>query len=137
MDYDAIRAQIHEDADRFTIREIAIDRWNATHITTQLTDDGFTVVPFGQGFKSMSGPTRELEKLVLERKLHHGGNPVLRWMASNVAVKQDPAGNLKPDKQRSVERIDGIVALVMGLARAIVQPEEPRSVYEDRGILIL
>ncbi len=119
------------------IVEIAVDRWNATHITTQLTDDGFTVVPFGQGFKSMSGPTKELEKLVLEGKLFHGGNPVLRWMASNVAVKQDPAGNLKPDKQKSNDRIDGVVALVMALGRAIVQPEGPASVYETRGILTI
>ncbi len=102
-----------------------------------MTDDGLTVVPFGQGFKSMSGPTRELEKLVLERKLCHGGDPVLRWMVSNVAVKQDPAGNLKPDKQKSYERIDGVVALVMALGRAIVQPEESKSVYETRGILVI
>ena len=137
VDYEAIRHQLHEDGDRFRIREIAIDRWNATQLTTQLTDDGLTVVPFGQGFKSMSGPTKELEKLVLEGKLYHGGNPVLRWMASNVAVKQDPAGNLKPDKQKSSDRIDGVVAMVMGLGRAIVQPEDPASVYETRGILTL
>ena len=94
-------------------------------------------MPFGQGFKSMSGPTRELEKLVLEGKLHHSGNAVLRWMVSNVAVRQDPAGNMKPDKQKSYERIDGVVALVMALGRAIVQPEGSASVYETRGILTI
>ena len=86
--------------------------------------DGFTVVPFGQGFASMTAPAKELERLLLERKLRHGGHPVLRWMASNVAVDQDPAGNLKPSKAKSTERIDGIVALVMAIGRAMVQPKE-------------
>ena len=136
-DYDVIRERIRQLAERFDIREIAIDRWNSTQLQTQLDADGFTVVPFGQGFASMGGPTRELEKLLLGGKLRHGGNPVLSWMASNVSVKQDAAGNLKPDKQKSTEKIDGIVALVMALGRAIVRPESERSVYEDRGLLFI
>jgi phage terminase large subunit-like protein len=136
IDYDVIRECIHEDAETYHIEQIAFDRWNATHLCTQLTSDGIEMIPFGQGFASMAAPTRELEKLVIGRQLAHGGNPVLRWMASNVAVKQDPAGNLKPDKGKSSERIDGIVALVMALGRAIVQPEST-SVYETRGIRTL
>ena len=82
--------------------------------------------------------TRELEKLIVSRKLAHGGNPVTRWMASNVAVAQDPAGNLRPAKDKSTKRIDGIVALIMAIGRAMLPSEQPRhSVYEDRGILVL
>jgi len=137
IDYDVIRQRIHEDGEEFNIRGIAIDRWNSAQITTQLQGDGFTIEPWGQGWKSMSSPTKELEKLVLSRKLHHGGNPALRWMASNVAVRQDPAGNLKPDKEHSYEKIDGIVALVMALGLAFIEPEEEESVYEHRGVLVL
>jgi len=137
IDYDRIRADINVLGGRFEIREIAIDRWNSTQLQTQLDGDGFTVVPFGQGFGSMSAPTKELEGLVLGKKIEHGGNPVLRWMASNVSVRQDPAGNLKPDKSRSAEKIDGIVALVMALGRAMVHRDEDSSVYEDRGIVLI
>jgi phage terminase large subunit-like protein len=124
VDYDEVRSDINDLATRFNIREIAIDRWNSTQLQTQLMGDGLTVVPFGQGFASMTAPTKELERLVLERKLRHGGHPVLRWMASNVSVKQDPAGNLKIDKAKSTERVDGMVALAMAVGRAIVSREE-------------
>ena len=76
----------------------------------------------GQGFSSLSAPARELEKLVVAQALRHGGHPVLRWCAANCVVEQDAAGNLKPPKRKSTERIDGIVALVMALARAMLQP---------------
>ena len=125
VDYDEIRADINEFGGRYHIRELAIDRWNSTQLQTQLMGDGFTVVPFGQGFASMTAPTKELERLVLERRLRHGGHPVLRWMASNVAVKQDPAGNLKIDKAKSTERVDGMVALAMAVGRAMVSEEAP------------
>src|SRR5262249_36968995 len=124
IDYDVIRERIREDAKAYDIQEIAFDRWNSTQLCTQLTSDGLTMVPFGQGFASMSGPTRGLEKVIIGHQLAHGGHPVLRWMASNVAVKQDAAGNLKPDKGKSTERIDGIVALVMAIGRAMVHEEE-------------
>jgi phage terminase large subunit-like protein len=133
IDYDVIRKRIQEDGERFNIREIAFDRWNATQLTTQLAGDGFTMVPFGQGFQSMSAPCEELRKLLVSHQLAHAGNQVLRWMASNVAVKQDPAGNLKPDKSKSSEKIDGIVALIMALGRAIVR-QEFVSVYETHGL---
>ena len=97
---------------------------------------GFTVVPFGQGYKDMSPPTKELMKLTLEGKIAHGGHPVLRWMMDNIYVKTDPAGNIKPDKQKSTERIDGVVALIMALDRSI-RLETFKSVYETRGILSL
>lgn len=98
---------------------------------------GFTVVAFGQGYKDMSPPSKELMKLTLERKIAHGGNPVLRWMMDNIFIKQDPAGNIKPDKEKSTERIDGVVALIMALDRAIRNQGSGGSVYDERGILIL
>ena len=113
----------------FQVKEIAYDPWNATHIALRLQDEGATMVEFRQGFRSMAAPTRELEKLIVSKKLAHGGNPVTRWMAANVAVAQDPAGNLKPAKDKSTERIDGIVATIMAIGRAIVAQEEPQPEY--------
>ena len=110
VDYGAIEQRILADAALFQVKEIAYDPWNATHIALRLQDEGATMVEFRQGFRSMAAPTRELEKLIVSRKLAHGGNPVTRWMAANVAVAQDPAGNLKPAKDKTTERIDGIVA---------------------------
>jgi phage terminase large subunit-like protein len=130
IDYDFIREAIHEDADRYRITEIAYDRWNANQIVTQLQGDGLTMVPFGLGFASMAAPTREFELLLKGRKIAHGGNPVLRWMASNTATKQDPAGNRKPDKAKSSEKIDGIVASILALGRAIVT-DSSESVYAN------
>jgi phage terminase large subunit-like protein len=122
IDYDAIRARIKGLKGTYYFHEIAIDRWNATQIATQLQMDGYTVVPFGQGFKDMSAPTKDLEALLIAKKIRHGGNPVLRWMADNTSVRMDPAGNLKPDKAKSNGRIDGIVALIMAIGRANVNP---------------
>ena len=122
----AIEQRILADSTLFQVKEIAYDPWNATHIALRLQDEGATMVEFRQGFRSMAAPTRELEKLIVSSKLAHGGNPVTRWMAANVAVAQDPAGNLKPAKDKSTERIDGIVALIMAIGRAMVDREQPQ-----------
>ena len=100
---------------------------------------GFTVVPFGQRFKDMSSPSKELMKLALEGKLAHGGHPVLSWMVDNIHVRTDPAGNIKPDKQKSTEKIDGVVATIMALDRAIRcgTGTSTGSVYDQRGLLVL
>lgn len=90
--------------ERFNIREIAFDRWGAVQMVQNLEGMGFTVVPFGQGFKDMSPPTKELMKLVLEQRIAHGGHPVLRWMMDNIFIRTDPAGNIKPDKEKSTEK---------------------------------
>jgi phage terminase large subunit-like protein len=129
-DYDVIREHIRDLAERFDIREIAYDRWGATQLVTQLQSDGATCVPLGQGFASMSAPTKELDKLIASGSLRHGGQPVLRWMAGNVAIEQDAAGNVKPSKKKSREKIDGIVALVMAIDRA-TRHAESGSVYDD------
>lgn len=123
IDYEAVRRKIGELGKQYDIRSIAIDRWNAAQLATQLKDDGFEIVAFGQGYASMNWPTKKLEELVLGAKLAHGGNSVLRWMASNVAIEKDAADNWKPSKKRSPERIDGIVALIMALDRATREPE--------------
>jgi phage terminase large subunit-like protein len=132
IDYDRIRARIGELGQQFQIKEIAVDPWNATQLALQLQADCFKVLTFGQNFKDMTAPCKEFEKIIVSGKLRHGGNPVLRWMASNVAVETDAAGNLKPSKKKSTERIDGIVATVMALGRAMLDPPFP-SPYLDRG----
>lgn len=138
IDYAFILAEIERLGEMFEIKEIAFDRWGAFQLSQQLEGAGYTMAAFGQGFASMSGPTKELLKLVLEEKLAHGSNPILRWQADNVVVSTDAAGNVKPNKQKSREKIDGIVALVMGLDRAIRhQGEEQKSVYETRGIRLI
>jgi phage terminase large subunit-like protein len=136
-DYDVIRDDIRELAERYQIREIAFDRWNATQLVTQLESDGALMVAMGQGFGSLAAPTRELERLVLEGTLQHGGTPVLRWMVANAAVEQDHAGNRKPSKRKSRERIDGVVALIMALGRAMVAAPGGGSSYADHRLLIV
>jgi len=121
------------DEDEFLIQEVAYDRFGASLIAKDIADLGIKVIPFGQGFVSMSPPTKELMNLTLMKRLHHGGNPALRWMANNMVVRQDAAGNLKPDKEKSREKIDGMVALIQGLDRATRDEYKP-SVYEKRGI---
>lgn len=137
VDYEYIRKDLEKLGIQISIKELALDRWNSTYLMTQLMEDGLDVVPFGQGFASMSAPSKEWEKLVISHKLAHDGNPVMRWMMSNVAVKEDPAGNIKPDKSRSSEKIDGVVAGIMALGRAIFDEGETTSVYEQKGQLML
>ena len=134
--YGFIERFICELGERYDIREIAHDRWNATMMVQTLEDDGFTMVPFGQGFKDMSPPTKELMRIVLEHKLCHGGHPVLRWNMDNAYVRTDPAGNLKLDKEKSTEKVDGAVALVMALDRAM-KNQGGDSVYNHRGLIVL
>jgi len=136
--YGYIEKFIERLGERFNIREIAFDRWGAVQMVQNLESMSFTVVPFGQGFKDMSPPTKELMKLVLERKIAHGGHPVLRWMMDNIFIRTDPAGNIKPDKEKSTEKIDGAVATIMALDRAIrCGVDNSESVYDSRGILVI
>ena len=136
--YGFIETFIEELGTKYNIKEIAFDRWGAVQMVQNLEGMGFTVVPFGQGYKDMSPPTKELMKLTLEKKITHGGYPVLRWMMDNVFIKTDPAGNLKPDKEKSTEKIDGAVATIMALDRTIRNGGNVvGSVYDERGILVL
>jgi phage terminase large subunit-like protein len=132
IDYDFILAAIEEDSQRYDLREIGFDRWGSSQIVLKLQDKGITVIEIGQGFASMSAPMKELERQILAAGLAHGGNPVLTWMAGNLVAREDPAGNIKPDREASSEKIDGMVSLIMGLARAML---DMPSVYDERGVL--
>jgi phage terminase large subunit-like protein len=135
--YDFIEHFIEELGQKYHILEIAFDRWGATQMVQDLEGMGFTVVPFGQGYSSMSAPTKEFYKILMEGRMVHGGNPVLRWMAGNVVIDTDPAGNIKVTKARSKEKTDGIVAAIMALDRCIRnQGQQQGSVYDQRGLLV-
>ena len=135
--YGYIEHFIEKLGEKFNIREIAFDRWGAVQMVQNLEGMGFTVIPFGQGFKDMSPPTKELMKLTLEKKLAHSGHPVLRWMMDNVFIRTDPAGNIKADKEKSTEKIDGVIATIMALDRAIRGGnDDSESVYDTRGLLV-
>lgn len=135
--YGYIEKFIERLGERFNIRNIAFDRWGATQMSQDLENMGFTVVPMGQGFASMSPPTKELMKLTLEKKIAHGGHPVLRWNMDNIFIRTDPAGNIKADKAKSTEKIDGAIAMIMALDRAIrCGNDTSESVYDTRGLLV-
>ena len=138
IDYSFIRAVINQVSPRYAMEPIAIDPWNARQLTLQLQDeDGIPMIEFRQGWASMSEPAKQLEGIVKSGLLNHENNPVARWMAMNAMVKTDPAGNIKPDKESSKNKIDGIVALTMAIGRYIVTPDDTGSVYEERGFIVL
>lgn len=122
VDYDVIERQVYADCESFDVRGLGADPWNATQIVTRMMEQGVPVAFFRQGFASMSPPSKQFEIRVIAGKLDHGGHPVLRWNASNVCVLTDPAQNIKPSKQHSTEKIDGIVSAVMATAEA--QPQD-------------
>lgn len=133
-DYDVLRRDINQIRSRYNVREIAFDPWNATQLANQLQQDGYELVKFGQTMSNMNEPSKRLEKLIGSKSISFGRNPVLRWMASNVTVIQNSDGHIRPDKKRSTEKIDGIVALIMAIGRWIVSKDET-SVYKKRGII--
>lgn len=138
IDYDFVKADILRRTAEYDLRSSAYDRWNASQTIIDLQNEGMTCNPFGQGYGSMSAPTREFEKLVLTGRIEHFGNPVLRWMLASTVVKSDPAGNIKPDKERSTQKIDGIVASIMALGEWMTaQAADERNPYENRGLLTL
>jgi phage terminase large subunit-like protein len=134
-DFNFLQAEILELATKFNILEVAYDRTFAGEIVRNLQDEGLSMVEFGQGFLSMGPASAEFMRLLIGRELRHGGNPVATWCASNVSARRDPAGNEKPDKERSNERIDAIVAAVMAVGR--LQTAQGGSVYEERGLLMI
>ena len=148
VDYAFIKKQIYRDAERFRVAHagaakleegqggLAIDRWNATQIAVELQQDGLPVVLFGQGFASLGAPSAELERLVLSNGFHHGGHPVLKQHAKVVAVEEDPAGNIKPSKNKSVQRIDGIAATINAIGISLRDRGDPISIYTSRGLLV-
>ena len=135
IDYEYIYEQIDRDAQMFDIREVGYDRWGAAEVYLRLEKSGMATVQIGQGYQSMSSPMKELEKLIVSGRIRHGNNPVLSWNMHNLVASKDASGNYKPDKRKSREKIDGAVALIMGLDRATRHdPEALKSVYDERGI---
>jgi phage terminase large subunit-like protein len=140
IDAQTIRAKVNAIAKQFSLAEVGFDEWNATEIARQLREeDGIALTAVRQGSRSLSGPMKELEAMTAGRRIEHGGNPVLRWMLGNVAVKRDENDNVQPNKRKSTGRIDGVVALVSGLARALAIGEgvNETSVYETEGLMVL
>lgn len=136
IDYSFIKEKIKELNDTYNIQQVGFDRWNATQLGQELEGEGIEMIPISQGMAGMSSPMKELMRLVLSKNIRHGGNPVLEWMASNLVVDIDANGNLRPNKEKSPEKIDGMVALVMALGRAILQPPPEKSVYTERDIIV-
>lgn len=130
IDYSFVEHKILELKKIYNIQEVAYDMWGAPQLRQNLTDNGVKMIEFGQGYKSMSLPSKEFLRLVLQQKIAHGGNEVLRWNIDNVVVTQDAAGNIKPNKDKATEKIDGAVATVMALARALVH-EDKTSIYDN------
>ena len=135
IDYDVVFNTFKEYAQDFEVAAVGIDRWNATSMATAITNAGFECSMFGQGFGSMSGPTKFLERKTLQRQIDHGGHPVLRWNARNVAVTADAAENLKPAKDKATGRIDGIVASIIGIGISDEFADEGPSAYRDKNTL--
>jgi phage terminase large subunit-like protein len=141
-DYDYIRSAINTDRERFNVVEIAFDPWNSTQLVNDLQADGLEMVQMRQGFASIAAPTRDLGRLLGEgtadRPLYrHGGNPAVRWQVDNFAVEMDAAGNVKPSKKNSGDKIDAVVAGIMALSRALQRQPQRVSVYEDNNLAFL
>lgn len=143
-DYDFIREQILADAEMFDVASIGFDRWNSSQLVNDLMEDGLPMVKVGQGYATMNSALVELQRLVKlgakgrpgehRPRIRHGGNPVALWCVDNLAVDMDPAGNVKPSKRNSSEKIDGVAAMLDALSEAMAGPEPVRSFYESHGV---
>ncbi|HAH06654.1 MAG TPA: hypothetical protein DCM05_09040 [Elusimicrobia bacterium] len=141
VDYNEVESKLEElEKEGFILREAAFDPYNATNIVNNLTKKGVKMVPFRQGFLTMSPACKQFMTVILQGRIKHGGHPVLRWMFDNVVVDQDPAGNIKPNKSKSYNRIDGAVASIMAADRALrrEQADAPKTgLYKDRGFVVV
>lgn len=123
IDHGEIKNAILSDAKMFDIQSVAYDPWNATQLGVELNAGGVEAVEFIQGIRSYTAPTKELQSLLISRRLDHGDNPVLAWMASNMKVQRDKNLNEMPHKSHSTGRIDGMTALIMAIGRKM-QPDD-------------
>lgn len=135
-DYSFIRAKINELSLKYRIQSVCYDRWGASQLIVDLGNDGCNLDPFGQGFVSMSMPTKTLEAEILAKNIIHNNNPCMNWCMSNVALQEDPAGNIKIAKNKSKEKVDPVVALVMALGCHLTT-ESGDSVYDTREVIVL
>ena len=144
IDYAWIEKDIFDAAEKYKLESIAFDSWNATATATRIMEklnptnyeNGFQMIEFRQGPKSFNEPAKDLLTHIMTGKVRHGGNPVARWCADNLVMRQDANGNFSPDKQKAMEKIDPIVALMMGWSRAMFSVQE-RSIYETRGVVVM
>ena len=143
IDYSFVIEKILQLKAEYDLQGVLFDLWGAENVRQNLEAKGVSMIGHGQGYKSQSPPTKELLKLVLSQKICHGGHPVLRWCISNLTVETDPAGNLKPSRRRSTEKIDLAVSSIMALAGCIIDPVEPEfmSIYDPkhpdyRGVIV-
>ena len=135
IDYRYIRKAIKEDCKKYNMQGLAYDPWNATQLSNQLLDeDGIPMVEHRQGFISMNEPTKELDDMIEDQKFDHGKDPILRWMAGNAMVREDPHQNIKVVKPTGKRKVDGIVALVMAVSLSITGEKPRESIYKTRGL---
>ena len=138
IDYAYIENIVKESLEKYQLREIGYDRWNADYLVQRLIAEGnVTMTPMGMGFVSMNSPTKYLESKILQKGINQGGNPITRWNFDNVMVKTDPAGNIKPDKGKSTNKIDGIVSLIIAIDRLMNNKDDTDSIYDKREILTI
>ena len=135
-DYNFIKQKILDLGKEYLIQSICYDRWNASQLVIDLQNEGVPMEPLGMGFRSLSAPSKQLEALILGKEIIHDGNPVLKWMIANTVMEEDAAGNIKPSKKKSTEKIDGTTALVSALACFMTEGGY-NSIYDDRGLLML
>lgn len=134
VDYHFIREEINKLGQQHSIKEIGFDPFTAWQLAQELSDeDGFTMVETRQGMRSMSEPSKELERLVVTKALRHGDNPVARWCASNAVIRRDCNANYMPDKAKATGKIDAIVAAIIAISRSILY-QDTTSIYETRGM---
>jgi len=136
IDYRRIENTIEQIAETYVVKEIAYDRYNATEIIMNLSDEGLTMVPFGQGYRDMSPPTKQIFVEIKRKNIVHNNNPVLRWNFGNVCIETNTPECEKPSKKYSREKIDGAVAAIMAFDRA-TRHTDTSSVYDSRGLIIL
>lgn len=137
IDLEFVKTHMLQRKEKFNIKECGFDPWKAVEISTWLQQQGMEMVQMRQGHATLGAPSTFLETIVLKKQLRHGGHPILRWMAASTAVIRDSNDNIRPDKAESSQRIDGIVALIMGLGLATRAMPTARSPYETRGLRVI
>lgn len=137
IDFDHIEDELRALASRFTVTEVPYDPFQATQLSTRMQAEGFPMVEVRPTVFNFSEPMKELEALVVDGRIHHDGCPILSWMMSNVVAHYDAKDNIYPRKEHVDNKIDGVVALIMALNRAITQEQPQPSVYATRGVISL
>lgn len=139
IDYNFIKQKMIEAAEKYNVRYIAYDRWNASQLVVDGLEIGLPLEPFGQGWGSMNAPTKEFEKLALEFDMRHGGDPVLKWALGNVVIQMSPSGDIKVVKDKSNEKVDPVVATVMAIGQSLLDEGNTKETkaYKDRGFLMI